>query len=116
MKSVGILIALVASLLPIVATTAGNQPAAPTGSSVNLVNEGAQTLNFALRPAGGKWTVYSVGAGRSTTLGCDDCTIPYFEFSITTAGQRVDYRLMPAQTYLFEWNREKQRWDLSHPE
>jgi hypothetical protein len=92
------------------------QPPAPAGSSVVLINDSDQSLNFALRPAGGKWAIYSVGVGKSTTLGCDNCNIPYFEFSITTEGQQVNYRLLPAQTYLLQWNRDQHRWDLSHPE
>jgi hypothetical protein len=93
-----------------------SQPPSVAGSSVVLINQGDQSLNFAFRPADGKWAIYSVGPGKSTTLSCDHCTVPYFEFSITTEGQQVNYRLMPAQTYLLQWNRDQHRWDLSHPE
>jgi hypothetical protein len=116
-RIVALLVVIVISTWPTPRANAEN-PAQPSGngSSVVLINQGDQSLNFALRPAGGKWTIYSVGAGKSTTLGCDNCNIAYFEFSITTEGQQVNYRLMPAQTYLLQWNRDQHRWDLSHPE
>jgi len=91
------------------------EPPSAAGSSVVLINQGDQSLNFAFRPADGKWATYSVGPGKSTTLSCDHCTAAYFEFSITTEGQQVNYRLMPAETYLLFWNRDQHRWDLSHP-
>jgi hypothetical protein len=115
-RMVALLVVMVISTWP--TPRAHADPALPSGNgrSVVLINQGDQSLNFALRPAGGKWAIYSVGAGNSTTLGCDNCSIPYFEFSITTEGQQVNYRLMPAQTYLLQWNRGQHRWDLSHPE
>jgi hypothetical protein len=92
------------------------EPPAVAGSSVVLINQGDQSLNFAFRPADGKWATYSVDPGKSTTLSCDQCAVPYFEFSITTEGRQVNYRLMPSETYLLYWNRDQHRWDLSHPE
>ncbi len=116
-RIVALLVVFVILRWPTARANAEN-PAQPsgTGSHVVLINQGDQSLNFALRPADGKWAIYSVDAGKSTTLGCDNCNIPYFEFSITTEGRQVNYRLMPAQTYLLQWNRDQHRWDLSHPQ
>ncbi len=85
-------------------------------SSVVLINQSDQDLSFALRPADGKWVTYSVASGKSTKLACDHCKTPYFEFSIITEKNQVNYRLMPAETYLLYWNLDQHRWDLSHQE
>lgn len=116
-RIVALLVAIVALTWPGRRVRAeSSAPPSVGGSSVVLINQGDQSLNFAFRPADGKWAVYSVGPGKSTTLSCDHCTVPYFEFSITTEGHQVNYRLMPAESYLLYWNRDQHRWDLSHPE
>lgn len=91
--------------------------AAPVATgSVVLINQGDQSLKFALRPADGKWVVYSIDSGKSATLACDHCKAPYFEFSMVTDKSQVSYRLTPDESYLLYWNQDKHRWDLSHLE
>lgn len=89
-------------------------PAPAATSSVTLINNGDQALQFALRPADGKWVNYSVESGKSAVLACDHCKTPYFEFTMITDTNQISYRLMPSESYLLYWNQDQHRWDLSH--
>jgi hypothetical protein len=57
---------------------------------------------------------YSLASGNSATVGCGNCSPPYFDFSMSTDNNKsVSYHLKPTGRYLLFWNQQQSLWDLA---
>ena len=79
-------------------------------TDVLLVNQGNTALNFALRPANGRWMNYKIESGHTRQFECPHCT--EYEFVMRTGNKEVRYKLDVTERYALRWNRQRGLWDL----